>query len=81
MQSLRTELAEAEAQIVAEKNLRSELVEEHSDASLLGAARKLLTGDELDEALRVPSLGAIGKAAGSVGDLGARRKAGMGRWL
>ena len=42
-------LAEAEAEAGKEKALREELEDYFGDYSLLGAARKLLTGDELDE--------------------------------
>ena len=77
--SLQEGLASAEAQAAAEEQLRKELHESYNEESLLGAARVLLVGDELEEALRVPSLGSIGAACASVGDLGPRRRRDMGK--
>ena len=79
LQALMANLEAAEAAAAAEKELRRELMEEYTDESLLGAARKLLTGEELEEALRVPSLGSIGSSCSSVGDLGPRRRRDMGK--
>jgi hypothetical protein len=72
-------MANLEAAAAAEKELRRELMEDYNDESLLGAARKLLTGEELEEALRVPSLGSIGSSCSSVGELGPRRRRDMGK--
>ena len=72
-------LAEAEAEVGKEKALRGELEEFFGDYSLLGAARKLLTGDELEEALRVPSLGSIGAGGKGIGEPGSRRKRDLGK--
>ena len=77
--SLQGRLASAEAQAAAEEKLRKDLRESYNEESLLGAARVLLTGDELEEALRVPSLGSIGAACASVDDLGLRRRRDMGK--
>ena len=59
--------------------LRKELERDFSDTSLLGAARKILDGDELDQALGVLSLGNIGQNKDSVDDLCQRRKSDMGK--
>ena len=76
---LEAELAAAEANAEMERQLRDDLSGAYSDYSLLGAARKLLTGDELVEALRIPSLGAIGEKTKTMGELGARRKRDLGK--
>ena len=62
-------LAEAEAEVGKEKALRGELEDHCGDYSLLGAARKLLTGDELDGGEGIDGLGPrrkrdLGKAVG-----------------
>ena len=65
-------------QLEYEMELRKELERDFSDTSLLGAARKILDGDELDQALGVLSLGNIGQNKESVDDLCQRRKSDMG---
>ena len=62
-----------------ERELRKELERDLSDTSLFGAARKVLDGDELDEALSVLSLGNIGHNKTSVDNLCPRRKSDMGK--
>jgi len=64
---------------VLRKQLAEELEERGNFHGLLGAAKALLSGEELEEFMRVPSVGKLGENAKDVDEMGKRRQSDLGK--